>query len=246
MGGGMEEDDARAALDALIRQRGGNYGALSRLIGRNPAYIQQYIKRGTPRKLDEEDRRILAHYFGVEEDVLGGPSARRASGQVLQSPDRGKAPHVPHKTIGQSMAVVPRLSLGASAGLGSLDEDERASGVIAFDPAWLRTNGLKAASLSIVHVDGDSMAPTLSDGDDIMVNHDDGAARLRDGVYVLRFDDGLMVKRIALAPRVQVGGRGGWMLTVSSDNPHYPSWVDVDPALVDIVGRVVWASRRLL
>ena len=34
--------------------------------------------------------------------------------------------------------------------------------------------------------------------------------------------------------------------SVLSDNPHYPDWTDIDPAMVAIVGRVVWTGRRLV
>ena len=219
-----DSQNSRAALDRLIAERGENYADLSRLIGRNPAYIQQFIKRGTPRKLDEDDRRVLARYFGVPETLLGGgdradPAPVRARG----------APAV---------VAVPRLALGASAGNGSLDEDERAQGVMAFDARWLRHLGVRPQRVSIIRVDGESMAPTLNDGDDIMVDHDDDAQRLRDGVYVLRLDGVLMVKRIVMGP---LRGR----FSVLSDNPHYPDWMDIDPALVDIVGRVMWTGRRL-
>ncbi len=219
-----ESQDARIALDRLIAERGENYADLSRLIGRNPAYIQQFIKRGTPRKLDEDDRRVLARYFGVSERALGGAVVPMAA--IART--RGIPPVV----------AVPRLSLGASAGNGSLDDDERAAGAMAFDAHWLRHLGVRPQRVSIIRVDGESMAPTLSDGDDIMVDHDDAAMRLRDGVYVLRLDGVLMVKRIAIGP---LRGR----FSVISDNPHYPDWADIDPALVDIVGRVVWTGRRL-
>jgi hypothetical protein len=43
--------DARAALQRLIEDRKEDYASLSRLIGRNSAYIQQFVKRGTPRRL---------------------------------------------------------------------------------------------------------------------------------------------------------------------------------------------------
>ena len=46
-----------------------------------------------------------------------------------------------------------------------------------------------------------------------------------------------MVKRLA-------GGPSG-RLSVLSDNPAYPAWPDVDGATVAIIGRVVWAGRRL-
>ena len=218
---------ARMALDRMITERGENYADLSRLIGRNPAYIQQFIKRGTPRKLDEADRHVLARYFGVPEQVLGGGAMPPAPGMVP----------VPKRSL-PAVVAVPRLALGASAGQGSLDDDEQAAGVMAFDARWLRHLGVRPQRVSIIRVDGESMAPTLDDGDDIMVDHDDDAGRLRDGVYVLRLDGVLMVKRIAMGPK------RGWF-SVVSDNPHYPDWADIDPALVDIVGRVVWSGRRL-
>ena len=220
-----EAQDARTALDRLIVERGENYADLSRLIGRNPAYIQQFIKRGTPRKLDEADRRILARYFGVAETMLGSPVPVGAP--------------IPRVRGLPAVVAVPRLSLGASAGAGSLDEDERTAGVMAFDAQWLRHLGVRPQRVSIIRVDGESMAPTLNDGDDIMVDHEDDADRLRDGVYVLRLDGVLMVKRVAMGP---LRGRS----SVLSDNPHYPDWTDIDPAMVTIVGRVVWTGRRLV
>ncbi|NWK95029.1 peptidase S24 [Sphingobium lactosutens] len=218
--------DVRQTLERLAAEHGENYADLSRLIGRNTAYIQQFIKRGTPRKLDEDDRRVLARYFGVPEAMLGGALAEAAP-----SPQ-------PRLRTTPAVVAVPRLALGASAGGGTLDEDERASGVMAFDARWLRHLGVQPQRVSIIRVDGESMAPTLSDGDDVMVDHDDDAERLRDGVYVLRLDGVLMVKRIAMGPR-----RGRF--SVVSDNPHYPDWADIDPALVNIVGRIVWAGRSV-
>jgi len=223
----MEPDEIRSNLDRLIRERGESYGAISQLIGRNAAYIQQFVKRGTPRKLDEGDRARIARYFGVDEQMLGGPAV---SGPI-PSPVRGRGSLAP-------MIAVPRLALGASAGSGTFDEDENAAGALAFDARWLRALGGQPDALSIIRVDGESMAPTLQDGDDIMVDRGDDAARLRDGIYVLRMEDLLMVKRVALTPR-----RG--QISVRSDNPLYPSWDDIDASGVTIVGRVIWTGRRV-
>lgn len=221
----MDDASPRQVLDRLIRERGENYGALSRLLGRNPAYVQQYVKRGTPRKLDEDDRRTLARYFGVDERLLGGPEP---SGVPLRVPARRRS----------GLVIVPRLGLGASAGAGSLDDDESAAGALAFDARWLRDLGGRPDSLSLIRVDGESMAPTLNNGDDIMVDRSDGPDRLRDGIYVLRLDDVLMVKRVAMTMRRD-------RFSVRSDNPAYPDWEDVDPASVGIVGRVIWTGRRI-
>jgi hypothetical protein len=213
----MGEADPRAALERLIGERGEDYAGLSRLLGRNPAYIQQYIKRGSPRRLAEADRRLLARYFSVDESLLGGPEAE---------PGRGLVP-------------VPRLDIGASAGAGAFDGDERPRPHIAFEPAWLRRIARGAPDqLSVIRVTGDSMAPTFGDGDDILVDRGDGAARLRDGIYVLRIDDALVVKRVAVDPAAR-------SLSVRSDNPAYPGWPDCAPGAVDIVGRVVWTGRKI-
>ncbi len=222
-------DDVRAKLDQLIRDRGDGCAGVSRMLGRNPAYIQQFIRRGTPRKLDEEDRRTLARYFGVSDTYLGGPQ-EFAERQIRQ---RGG----PLATA-TAMAMVPRLQIGASAGPGALVESESKKSAMGFDERWLRSLGVKPDGLSIIQVRGDSMVPTLADGDDILVSREDGVGRARDGIYVLRVDDTLMVKRLSVNPATRA-------LTVRSDNPIYPDWEDCDPSTITVIGRVVWIGRRL-
>lgn len=223
----MDGPDVRATLDALIRDKGEDYSSLSRMLGRNAAYVQQFIRRGVPRKLDEADRRTLACYFGVAETRLGGP----ADTMPPRGSDRGVDP--------SAMVMIPRLDVGASAGPGALNRDERAVGRIGFQPSWLRELAPSApANLSMIRVDGVSMAPTLSPGDDILVDLGDGADALRDGIYVLRIDDALNVKRLAMHPQ-------GKRFTIRSDNPDYPDRADCSPDAVTVVGRVLWGGRRM-
>lgn len=215
----MADEDARAALQRLVEEKGEDYAGLSRLIGRNPAYVQQYIKRGSPRRLAEGDRRLLARYFGVNETLLGAPEAAQP--------------------VEAGLVRVPQLDVGASAGAGAFDGEERAASHIAFDPGWLRRVARGSPEqLSIIRVAGDSMAPTLADGDEILVDRGDAAARVRDGIYVLRIDDALVVKRLALNPAARTA-------SIRSDNPAYPGWPDCDLAAIELVGRVVWAGRRI-
>lgn len=209
-------DDVRNHLQELMEERGDDCLSISRLLGRNAAYFQQYLRRGVPKRLKEEDRRTLAAYFGVNERELGGPPP----------------PPAPASTI-----LVPRLELGASAGAGAHTGVEQRSGQIGFERAWLRKLATSPDALSIIQVAGDSMVPTLGDGDDILVDRGDAAERLRDGIYVIRMDDALMVKRLAMRPAQR--------LSVLSDNPAYPGWPDVDAGSVTIIGRVVWAGRKI-
>ena len=210
-------EHVREELDRLIQQRRLGYSSISRMIGRNSSYIQQFIKRGSPRKLDDDDRRTLASFFGVDEQLLGGPPAPMRDGLI----------------------EIPVLNVDASAGFGAIAESETAQTRFGFDERWLaRLTRAKSASLSIIHVLGDSMEPTLSDGDEVLVDASDQGSRLRDGIYVLRADDALVVKRVTLKP-------GGRKITISSDNSAYPSWDDVDRSEIQVVGRVIWFGRAV-
>lgn len=213
-------DDARATLLKLCSERGESLAGLSRLLGRNETYMQQFLRKGTPRRLPERERRTLARYFAIPETLLGGP------------PDDGVVPK-------RAMITVQRRAVRASAGAGAVVDDQSMAPFFAFDPAWLRAlTTAPSERLSMIRVEGDSMAPTLNAGDDILVDHDDPCDGLRDGIYVLRVDDALLVKRLAIHP---FGGR----VTVQSDNPSYPDWPDRGLSELDCIGRVIWAGRRI-
>jgi len=210
------DEAIRTTLDALIHAKGEDYAGLSRLIGRNDAYIQQFIKRGTPRRLAPADRRRLADYLDVPEALLGGPPA----------------------ALPPDLLVVPRYAVAASAGPGALPAEARA-GPLALDAAWLRELAPHGTRhLSAIRVAGDSMEPTLRDGDEIIVDAAPAAAPLTDGIWVLRRDDALLVKRLARDP-------AGGGATILSDNPAYPPIGPVPLSALTIIGRVLWAGGRV-
>ena len=209
-------EQVRETLDRLLSERKAGYAAVSRLLGRNSSYIQQFIKRGSPRQLEREDVSMLAQFLGVKEEVLGG------------QPDSS-----------HGMVEIAVLDLEASAGFGAIAAGENAYTRFGFDERWLNARtAAKPAKLSIIRVAGDSMEPTLSAGDEVLVDASEQALRLRDGIYVLRTDDTLMVKRIAITP-------GSRRITIASDNPAYPTWSDMDPAQIHFVGLVIWFGRAL-
>jgi hypothetical protein len=213
-------NDPRLVLERLCAERGEDFAGLSRMLGRNAAYIQQFVRRGVPRRLGEDERRKLARYFAIPEALLGGPP--------------GEAPPA------NGLVSVKRHPVMVSAGPGAIVTEELGKPYFAFDERWLKALTPSApVNLSIVRVEGDSMAPTLNAGDDILVDLGDAAERLRDGIYVLRIDEALVVKRIALNP---VGRR----LTVQSDNPAYPDWPDCGLDDIKPIGRVIWSGRRIV
>lgn len=207
--------NAREKLAELARERGSSLAALSRMIGRNGTYLQQYISKGSPRKLEEDDRRKLARFFGVAEQELGAAE------------DNSHAPS-------GDWVDIPRLPLEASAGPGALGAQEVAFDAFRFSRKWLREQGLDAGQLSAIRVMGDSMDPLLRDGDEILVDRTPRA--FREGVHVLRLGDMLHVKRVQAGPP-------GRLRLISANEAYDPVEVALDE--VDLVGRVVWKGGRL-
>lgn len=63
-------DEVRKKIGRLIVEKGLNYAQVSLAIGKNVAYIQQFIKNGSPRRLGEVERHKLAQILRVDEQEL--------------------------------------------------------------------------------------------------------------------------------------------------------------------------------
>jgi phage repressor protein C with HTH and peptisase S24 domain len=144
--------------------------------------------------------------------------------------------------LGQALegfVLVPHYEVQASAGNGSLVHSEQIVDYLAFKADWIRnTFGVAQKDLALISVKGDSMEPTLSNDDLILV--DMRKNRVEDNaIYVLQLNDALLVKRI----QHKLDGS----LHVMSDNKHYDTEiVNVEHATdLNVLGRVVWSGRRM-
>ena len=207
--------DPRERLAELAAARGASLAALSRMIGRNSSYLQQYITKGSPRKLEEDDRRRLADFFAVRESELGAPE------------EKSSGPR-------EDWVDIPRLSLEASAGPGATAAQEIPFDAFRFSRRWLREHGLEPGQLSAIRVMGDSMDPLLRDGDEILV--DRTPRPFREGVHVVRLGEALHVKLLQAVPP-------GRLRLISKNAAYEP--VEVAMSDVDVVGRVVWKGGRI-
>jgi phage repressor protein C with HTH and peptisase S24 domain len=134
-------------------------------------------------------------------------------------------------------AFIPGYSIQVSAGVGITTDDESVTRRLAFRKNWLKFRGLNEKDLVVVFAKGDSMEPTISDNNTIMVDTSD--AMPQDGrMYVIRVDGHLLVKRTQIVP-----GQGVQLL---SDNKDYPpmmvKMIDGDES-IQFIGRVVWVGK---
>ena len=184
---------ARGRLQDMARDRGSSLAELSRLLGRNPAYLQQYVARGSPRHLDEPDLRKLAEFLGIDAADI----ATRSIGRAASEPD---------------WREIPRLPLDASAGPGAFGAQEIPYDTIRFSRRWLREMGLEGADLTAIRVEGDSMEPLLRSGDEIFV---DRHKRGGEGVFVVRIGDALHVKQVRAS-------QAGTIALISANDAYPP------------------------
>ena len=134
------------------------------------------------------------------------------------------------------LVMTPKFDVHASAGLGQINFDEEVSEHFGFSKKWLSSQlGVQSEQLAFVTIQGDSMQPTLEDGDMVLVDLSCQQVH-QENVYLLYTEDGLMAKRL----KPMQGG-----IKVIIDNPDYPSW-EISAANGEqtrVVGKVAWFGR---
>ena len=134
---------------------------------------------------------------------------------------------------------VPDYDVLVSAGIG-IDGQGTTSprAYQAFRRDWLHQRGLHARNLSIVTARGDSMEPTINNGDMLLVDMSKKVPR-DSSIYIIRNNDTLWVKRIQTQP-------DGKLLLISDNKTYPPIQLNLDELDdVEIVGKVVNISKDI-
>lgn len=129
---------------------------------------------------------------------------------------------------------------GASAGPGSFVQDGHPVPMhhLAFRRDWLRE--ITSASdeyLFVLFADGNSMSPTIHNGDTMLVDKMQINPR-KDGIYVFMWDGFLNVKRLTSDPATKT-------ISITSDNPVHKSFSGAKPDDIQVIGRVIWVGRKV-
>jgi phage repressor protein C with HTH and peptisase S24 domain len=207
----------------------GGKRALANLVGVHETQIHRYAKGENLVPLDVLTR--IAERCGVRLEWL-------ATGKGPREPG-GETPPAP-SALEDEFDYVPFLDVEASAGHGAVVEQEQVIQKLAFRKDWLRRHGLNAKRLALLTARGDSMAGTVPDGATVLVERFDPPQEpSTDGIYVLRWDDHLIVKRLAR--------RSDGSIEIISDNPiygkeHIPR--SRVPEL-NVAGRVAWIGHEI-
>lgn len=239
-------------MNERVRQARGHAGLtrseIAAQLGVSQQAVQQWEREQKPTHPRRDKVQRLAELTGVREawlmsgdgEMLSGRRAGDLPGAQDAARPHGSAEQTSPSELG-NYTLVPRYNITAGMGPGEWFRSEQIIDELAFKTSWLRSQGLQPDRVAAIACRGDSMSPTIRDGDVALI---DLRARdlKQDGIYAIRRasngdDDEIIVKRI----QVTLAGT----LRVLSDNieavqsEEYPTGTAPEIA---VVGRVVWAG----
>lgn len=201
----------------------GNKKQFAELTGKSPSHVYK-ICRGVSKP---SMKYLHDLYDAVQVDINWLLTGDKPAGDIVKLP------------TSDELIYAPMFDVQASAGFGSTGFEEQATDHFVFDKTWLANNlRLNSDNIAFVQVSGDSMLPTLEDGDMILVDLSVNQVQQQD-IYLLHTEDGLLTKRLKTLNNGDI--------EVKSDNSNYETWTlsTSQEQQAYVAGKVVWVSRRV-
>lgn len=172
----------------------------------------------------------LVDYFEVNPEWL-----LSNRGEMFYSETTKKS--VPANIDVSNMVFIPLLDMTASAGYGSLinDDSVQTKDFISFTRTWLsKLTSTNEKYLLGFTVKGDSMQGDINDGDIIIVNTQYNNLST-DGTFAVNIDDQMYVKTLQRMP-------GNKVQVISKNTKYAPFSVDLGTEHFKIIGKVIWSG----
>ena len=218
-----------------------NLRQLSRALGKNDAYLQQYIHRGSPRILPEQVRYQLARLLGTDEQYL--------------AQSYWQADNLP-----ETAPIIQSIPL-----LGPDAENPFLLQYFAREDLLKLVPHTHLEHLRMAIIEDDSMVPTVPAGASIMINLADtnitlcsnqtqqrkppisgqnlnDKTLLNERLFLFRHQNGLTLRN---ACEVSTSDQIKSYVRLTSSNPAYGT-IRIAKTDIQLVGRVIWYGRSLL
>jgi phage repressor protein C with HTH and peptisase S24 domain len=200
-----------------------SYEALGELLGVSWQTVQQWEKDTAPKRTRLAD---VAKALQTTPEYL------------LIGIETTLEPEFPRTPSEEEYALIPQYSTRASCGNGYLNDHVEVKGGLAFKREWLARFNLNEKNASVIYAHGDSMNPTIQDGDVLLI--DQSPTQVRAGeVYAVMMDEEVVVKRLIKEFGITL---------LRSDNPNKSAYSDISVPPghnLQVIGRVVWRGGGL-
>lgn len=193
----------RKRLEKAIISGGHTFREVSLKIGRKDSYIQQYIKYGFPKRLNELDRHKVCQLLNIaEEDLLDDDLKQNGiTDTIFFDTERGS-------DVAKDFSVIDILAPRAESPLNLMTIGKLAINQKEFY-GWFNANPL---NLKILRQTGDSMEPTIASGS-LVIYDTEQKEYTGEGIYLINYDNHLAFKRLQKY--------SGEAFVIKSENPRY-------------------------
>lgn len=218
---------------------------LSAKSGVSEKTLSDYVSTGIP---TTSAAIKIADALGVTLDwLMRGPQAERGSIASVFPTDQleiaqGKIriasrPDLDLLDAQEDLDLVEVQEIDLAYGLGgTFSEDAVEVRMMQFPRAWIeQITRTPAAQLTFARGRGDSMMPTITDGDMVLIDRSQRSVREQDAIWAMTVGEIAMIKRIR--------SRGERVL-ILSDNDRIPA-DDVFHEELNVVGRVIFIGRKV-
>lgn len=228
----MTPDEIRKKIDILLKNKNISLNSASISIGKNSAYLHQFINRGSPVRLPEEQRKKMAALLDVPEQELTDLPLSSPLFPTHMTGIQAVADSITGLFKKKDSVSIAILDITACCGSGIDNFEENVIGQWNMPLMEYRTISTTSNpdNVKMIRARGDSMAPTLKDGDWVLVDMSFHSTD-SDGLYLIRSSTGLSIKRL----QGSIPGH----ICVISDNPKYPpqTW---ESGEIQILGKIIY------
>lgn len=235
MGSQTAVDIVRVRLAAAIAARNVSAKALARTAGLGETVVRDIIQ-GMTKDIKLSTVEKLAEALGLTAgdllpDAYGRAAARMPHGVESDHPLLVSA------SAADGAIALRSVDLAYAMGPGSEIEDFPDEMPVLFDPGFLRAlTQAPPERLYVARGDGDSMFPTMVNGDQVIIDTTQRRLHLQDRIWAVSVHGASMIKRLRTI--------GSNRVRIMSDNSIIPP-EEVDAEDLFIAGRVVWIGRKV-
>ncbi|QOW46477.1 MULTISPECIES: S24 family peptidase [Acinetobacter] len=153
---------------------------------------------------------------------------------VVNGGKKGQAPN------SDEYVLIPKFDVAGSCGSGSIIDHVDVDGGLVFSENWIKSQNLNIEKLVVIHAIGDSMYPSVEDGQVLLVDTSDTIPK-NSKIYFLCIDGEYYIKRL-------INMITHWV--IRSDNPDKNQYPDIEISsdkihAIQIEGRVCWKGGTL-
>ena len=228
--------EVRVFLEKEIKEKGFSLNALSLQLGKNSTYLFHFIKRNSPKRLDENTRRKLAKILEVDEQCLCDFPLPNT---VIQDKLSSLTSFFNFSKQDDSQMVSIDVVDMDGHNKGRFEQIKKniiGKEILSCDLLGHYCS-VSPENIMIFKVIGDAMSPTINSGDFVWVDLSYSIPS-SDGIYMISTNSDIIIRRIQINPFDNSAD-------ISSDNPSYKTINVKDIKSLNICGKICYLAHKL-